>query len=106
MIRLLELLCIFALSWNVSTNAAIINCAKGYKCFEDSMDRTWVISTTHEHSQLTCTDQCGEALCATSVLHTCAVTAQVEHKLQFAPIATGLGFSCTHGTCWQSKSNQ
>ncbi len=53
----------------------VTSCAPNYNCFKDSNDNAWVVQKTT--SNLTCDEQCEEALCHTGIPHACDATRSI-----------------------------
>jgi hypothetical protein len=84
-------------------SAQAINCAPGYKCFEENPSKIWVLKVDGNVNGPTCSDVCSVALCPSGTFHVCdAVSVPVRSEWDL--ITRGLGFSCTQGGCWGSNS--
>ena len=81
-------------------------CSDGYSCYEDpNQDIIWV--SRHEYVTYGphCTNQCQEALVNMDTYYACDHEQPVMYdRDSFADIASGLGFTCQSGSCWDGNS--
>lgn len=80
-----------------------VKCAPGYTCYDEpGSDVIWVMKDDGNVNGPACKNVCEAALSQNCEFYACNGGQAVEHTdiASFAPIATGLGFSCREGGCW------
>eukprot|EP01084_Bolivina_argentea_P003100 5791_1 len=81
-------------------------CEDGYTCWEDSTRNiVWVKKDEGNIYGPSCRDVCEEALLNNNVYHACDHEQPIFYNMNsFSDIATGLGFTCKKGGCWNSSA--
>lgn len=81
----------------------VVLCADGYSCFNDEASHVvWVMKNDGNVNGPDCQTVCENALPASASFHACDEGRPVSTPTidTFAPIASGLGFTCKPGGCW------
>lgn len=86
--------------------ALAITCADGFSCYQDnSTGIVWTLAVGGNLYGPTCSEVCNTGLCGTGSFYGCNPTQSVLRGSSFAPVANGLGFTCTTGSCWDGVSS-
>ncbi|MCA9694273.1 MAG: hypothetical protein KC636_32105 [Myxococcales bacterium] len=86
-----------------TSSDGVVTCAPGYTCTEDpDSNAIWVMKNDGNVNGPTCQRVCEAALGESCGYRACDAGRPVDFKDfdAFAPIASGLGFTCREGGCW------